>query len=151
MRTNVNMTSRKRAGCWRSCNCTVLLSQVANSTAEGDELRRRPAAPRAPKVEWCAVIVHDATAPTAHRMTASIFESQAPSATAETVRTKAVLRLQRTTVSSEPVGLGWHPPPAAALEKRPAASPPIPKPTASLRTCSTACGRQVLSVRNFQW
>ena len=69
---------------------------MVNSAAEGDELRRRPAAPHAPEVESCAAIVHDATAPTAHPMSASIFESLAPSATAETVRTEAVLRLQRT-------------------------------------------------------
>eukprot|EP00966_Prymnesium_polylepis_P286994 6629295-Prymnesium_polylepis.1 len=49
---------------------------------------------------------------------------------------------------SEPVGLGRSADPVATLEKRPAASPCSPKPTASLGTRSTPCGRQVLSLGN---
>ena len=46
------------------------------------------------------------------------------------------------------MGLGRPAAPVATLEKRPTASPCSPKPTASLGTRSTACGRQVLSLGN---
>ena len=53
--------------------------------------------------------------------------------------------------SDEPPGLRRPPPSVAALPRHPVASLPIPKPTASLRTCSTACGRRVPSFSNARW
>ena len=54
-------------------------------------------------------------------------------------------------VGFEPLGLGRSHPSVAACEKRPAVSPCTSKPTAPLRTCSTACGQRVSSLDNARW
>ena len=52
---------------------------------------------------------------------------------------------------SGPVGLGRPPLPVAALQRRPAASPCHPGPTASFSMRLTACGRRVRSIGDAWW